>query len=757
MTKSDAPYFTVLIVDSSAHAADLRAILEDAGWTVTVNADASSEQDLVKVARSLAPDVILIAEVVAESLDGYALAESLAPLAPVLMLVPDTDDDRLERVFSSGATDFIRLPPHPVMVRGRLRTLAEAHRLRQETTRLRTRAEHIAEVAADYTYELTVTDDGQMVHQWVTDRFYALAGYKPGEISLVNFWRELVYEDDMAIAEERYRILMQGEAHTGVFRMQAKDGTLYWLQDQATPIMDGDRVTGIIGVGRDITRMKQIEETLRRSSQTLEMSLNVAHLGVWDWNIATGETYFSPEWLEALGYAEGELDGSVDTWRERIHPDDADRVQAALDAHFSDEAPYVVEHRLKAKDGDYRWHIAQGKVIEWQDDGQPRRMVGVQRDVHDSRSMQEALRQSEERHRIISETISDYAYSYIVQEDGLLKKDWSTQAFHDITGYSFEEVDENGWARLLHPDDRPIAAERYVRLLAGEVDISEFRIVTKYGDVRWLRDHGHPVFDEALGRVVRIYGAAQDITQRKQDEQQLQQQAQELRARNEELDAFAYTVAHDLKNPIASMMGFASLIKNYIARMPQEKVIESIDLILESGYKLKEIIDGLLLLAGVNKNKAVEISDLDMKIIVDDARRRLHALVEQTQAEFVMPEQWPAAAGYGPWVEEVWMNYLSNAMKYGGEPPRIEIGAEVLEADGIVRYYVRDNGTGLTDDERQRVFTPFTRLNQAKAEGHGLGLSIVQRIVNKLGGDVTVSSQPGQGSEFSFTLPAFTS
>jgi len=365
--------------------------------------------------------------------------------------------------------------------------------------------------------------------------------------------------------------------------------------------------------------------------------------------------------------------------------------------------------------------------------------------------MQQALRQSEERHRMISNTISDYAYSYIVLEDGSLKKEWSTQAFHDITEYTFQEVDNGGWERLIHPEDIPVAMKRYERLMRGERDVTEFRILTKSGKVRWLLDHGYPVVNER-GKVTHIYGAAQDITQRKEDEWMLRQQAEELRIRNEELDAFAYTVAHDLKNPIASMMGFASLMQNYYHKMDEEKILEYLGLITESGYKLKEIINALLLLAGVSKEKEPDIIPLDMKIIVDDSKRRLSQLAEETQAEIAYPDDFPIAVGYAPWVEEIWANYLSNAFKYGGRPAKVTIGSDMPQ-NGMIRFWVRDNGRGLTAEEQNRVFTPFTRLNQVKIEGHGLGLSIVQRIVHRLGGEVGVKSVVGEGSEFSFTLP----
>ncbi len=109
--------------------------------------------------------------------------------------------------------------------------------------------------------------------------------------------------------------------------------------------------------------------------------------------------------------------------------------------------------------------------------------------------------------------------------------------------------------------------------------------------------------------------------------------------------------------------------------------------------------------------------------------------------------------GYAPWIEEVWANYLSNGLKYGGQPPLLEIGAD-RQDDGNIRFWVRDNGPGLTEEAIARLFTPFTRLHKDRAEGHGLGLSIVQQIVEKLGGEVGVENAESQGSLFYFTLPA---
>ncbi|MBK8984602.1 MAG: ATP-binding protein [Chloroflexi bacterium] len=113
---------------------------------------------------------------------------------------------------------------------------------------------------------------------------------------------------------------------------------------------------------------------------------------------------------------------------------------------------------------------------------------------------------------------------------------------------------------------------------------------------------------------------------------------------------------------------------------------------------------------------------------------------------------WPLALGYAPWVEEIWVNYLSNALKYGGQSPTIILSA-TRQTEGFVRFEVRDNGPGLTAVQQARLFTPFERLDRQNAAGHGLGLSIVHRIVEKLGGQAGVESELGQGSLFYFTLP----
>ena len=266
----------------------------------------------------------------------------------------------------------------------------------------------------------------------------------------------------------------------------------------------------------------------------------------------------------------------------------------------------------------------------------------------------------------------------------------------------------------------------------------------------------------------RYTAAQQELIERRlaedalrQSETTLRQKAEDLAARNAELDAFAHTVAHDLKTPLSLLTGYTSYMAAGEVANDSVQLDWCVRAIGQSARKMHNIIDELLLLASVRKVDEVKVQPLDMGEIVSEVLVRLSDLIAQENAEVVMPNVWPIAWGHAQWIEEVWANYISNALKYGGKPPRIELGATLIEVDSsgepptMVRFWVHDNGDGLTDDQQERLFVPFERLDQARAKGYGLGLSIVHRIMEKLGGSAGVESPAiaGQGSTFYFTLP----
>ncbi len=266
---------------------------------------------------------------------------------------------------------------------------------------------------------------------------------------------------------------------------------------------------------------------------------------------------------------------------------------------------------------------------------------------------------------------------------------------------------------------------------------------------------------EAKIQQLRTVTLQQEVSERNQAEEALKkvnlQLQEEISAREQliaDLNAFAHMVAHDLKSPVTAITGYAFMLGNKLKETNDIEVLRYVEIIEQTGYRMNRIIDELLLLASVRQQQVVP-RPLDMASIVQEVEERLSYMAEEFRAEITKPTSWPIATGYAPWVEEVWANYISNAIKYGGIPPRIELGVEPLD-DGSIRFFVRDNGEGIPPEIQTNLFTPFTRLDQVRATGHGLGLSIVKRIVDKLGGQVGVESEgiPGLGCVFSFTLPS---
>lgn len=261
-----------------------------------------------------------------------------------------------------------------------------------------------------------------------------------------------------------------------------------------------------------------------------------------------------------------------------------------------------------------------------------------------------------------------------------------------------------------------------------------------------------PLTDAAGNHTGRLV-VLRNIDTQKQIERELNQRTAQLEAHNQELNAFAHTVAHDLKTPLTTIVGFAELLCTLCEDEEQVEIAASI---AQSGHKMYAIIEGLMLLARARQQE-ISLEPLNMHAIVEEALSQLNT----KSASIVRPTAWPIVVGYAPWVEAVWVNYISNALKYGGTPPLIELGAAPLEdATGqvtFVRFWVRDNGPGIPLEKQAQLFTLFTRLEKSRAQGHGLGLSIVERIVKRLGGEVGLDSRPGAGSTFWFTLPAVNS
>jgi PAS domain S-box-containing protein len=380
------------------------------------------------------------------------------------------------------------------------------------------------------------------------------------------------------------------------------------------------------------------------------------------------------------------------------------------------------------------------------------------------------LRESEERYHRISDLISDYAYAFRVEEGNTLVCEWVTDSFTRITGYTPQEMDERGgWASIIHPDDMPIALARARRLFGGEHDESEFRIICKDGEIRWLRNHGQSVWDETQGRVVRIFGAAEDITAHKQAEEQLalytekldemvEARTHQLRAAQEQLvrqeklavlGQLAGGVGHELRNPLAVINNAVYFLK-LIQPEADEKVRQYLDILEHETRNAEKIITDLLDFARVKsvKQEPVSVKDLLARLL-----ERFPA-PPAVQVTLDLPGDLPPIYADPRQVEQMLGNLVLNAYQAMDSPEKT--GEKLTISAGVqrdmIRISVQDTGIGISPENTGKIFEP---LFTTKSKGFGLGLAVSRKLAEANGGRIEVTSEPGTGSVFMLYLPLY--
>ena len=500
--------------------------------------------------------------------------------------------------------------------------------------------------------------------------------------------------------------------------------------------------------------------------------------------------FVNPHWLEVMGYDEAEV--SRLHFEQTIRPDQIDHCRHIINLTQTGRNWEQVETVFVTKTGQEIY--VEGNVSTYMENGRFISTLGVFRDITQRVEAQNKLKASLKRtaalYQVASSQIAYQNLPHLLQVVTnsvaevlpadrviLYTVDMAKRTVvHFIKGgpgaenivrYSFQAIMDGlpGWV-LRHkepalafknrPDPRVSTSvfERRAELDVGSIIVVPVQYQGQtLGTLIAMNGYEQPDFTEQDKELmvamsshvalalenVRLYEAEQ-------------QRKQELQSHNEELDAFAHTVAHDLKSPLSNLVGFAEMLALDSAEV-DEMLHQQAQHVYHNGRKMVNIINELLLLAQVRKAD-VELISVNIGRVVQEAIARLADLVGQYRPEIIQPAEWPPALGYSSWVEEIWVNYISNAIKYGGRPPIVQLGFRKLH-DGWIRFEVTDNGMGMTNEEQARLFRPFERLEQlGSIEGHGLGLSIVRRIAEKLGGEAGVEGSLGLGSTFYFTLPA---
>ncbi len=308
------------------------------------------------------------------------------------------------------------------------------------------------------------------------------------------------------------------------------DGRIIPVLINAAIIDDPERGKVFQALCRDMSSRRAAEQALRESEDRYALSVEGASAGIWDWDVATGTVFYSPQWKALVGYRPEELADDLSTWERLLHPDDRAQVRERVRLHFAERTPYVVEYRLRARDGSWRWFVAHGQA-RWNAQGQPVRMAGSTIDITGQKLAERALTESEERLRRLAEQSDEVFWYAQLEPERML---YLSPAFEQLWGLSVAEVTADPRRRLaaIHPEDRErirAAWESVIRPTAeGHFDV-EYRVIRPDGTVRWVHDRASLLRDDA-GRPSQVCGIAGDITDRKLAEARIREANRQLQS-----------------------------------------------------------------------------------------------------------------------------------------------------------------------------------------------------------------------------------
>jgi len=622
---------------------------------------------------------------------------------------------------------------HFVLIDITARKEAEAA-LRRSERKYRSLFEHMAEGVA--LHELVEDESGAVLDYRITDlnpAFQKHTGIDPSS-ALGRLGTEVYRTAKPPYLEEYARVATSGRSCT--FE------TFYNPMEKCFRISVFSPARGQFAtVFEDVTDQKIKEKELLDLSQRLSLATTSASMGVWDWNIESGRMTWDDRMLELFGITREAFKGTVDAWKDGLHPEDLDRAVADCEAALRGEAPFNTEFRVKHKNGDILWIKADGLVVR-DGRGDPVRMIGLNWDLTDRKRAEKALLEREHRYRNLMELSPDAIW---VNRDDRIDL-VNSEALRLLGVASADQVEGRSPFEFFHPDCHWKIRERLLAARQGKVvRHSEETALRPDGTLRQV-EVSSARFEDSLGPAVQI--VLRDVTERKQIEAERSrleaqlQQAQKM----ESLGTLVAGVAHNLNNVLAIAMGMASMREDAAADPADREAYQSIGKVCLRG---REVVRSLIHFA---QPTLADQAPLELNALI----REVCALLESTTRNRIriveaLHEEPLWSRGNAGDISHVLVNLGINSLDAMPDGGVLTFRTSLLDGDQV-EVAVEDNGSGMTPEVLAHVMEPFYTTKEV-GKGTGLGLSMTYGIVRSHGGTIDISTQVGQGTSVKIRLP----